>query len=649
MRGRFGDEQVALPHRRRPRPRAHDARRRGRRHRRPRRRDEAGAGVRVQPVRGGAHERARRPARGRRRDRRAACDKVVALSTDKAVNPVNLYGATKLCAEKIFVQGNAYAAQSPDRVSRACATATSSARGARSCRVFREQLDATGRLTITDERMTRFWITLAAGGRPRALRAREHGRRRGLHPEDPVDAGDRPRRGDGARRAARDHRHPPRREAARAAAHRRREPATRSTPATCTWSSPSTRGGTTTARWLDGKPLDDGFVYSSDTNDGGSTPTSCARPDAAVIPYGRQYDRRRRHRRGRRRAARRLADAGPDVERVRGRRSRDGRRRRYAVAFANGTAALHAAPCRGRARPGRHRGRRRRSRSSPAPTAPCYVGATAGVRRHRSRDAQPRPRRSAATLRRAGRRALRRPAGRPGAVSPTGRRVVIEDAAHALGATHARRARSATAPAPTCACFSFHPVKAITTGEGGAVTTNSTALAERLRRFRTPRHRARARAGRLVLRDRRARLQLPAHRHPGRARRTSQLAKLERFVERRNELADALPQPLLADAPLDARRPRPPHGLAPRLPPVPVCAFPDRRRRLRRPARAGASACRCTTCRSTATRCSVSPPTSASRLPRDRGRLRGAALASPVPDLTDEEQDEVIAVVLDVA
>lgn len=83
---------------------------------------------------------------------------VLALSTDKAVNPVNLYGATKLCAEKIVVQGNAYAAQSPTRL--ACVR-YGNVVGSRGSVVplFRRQVGE-GRLTITDERMSRFWITL---------------------------------------------------------------------------------------------------------------------------------------------------------------------------------------------------------------------------------------------------------------------------------------------------------------------------------------------------------------------------------------------------------------------------------------------------------------------------------------------------------
>lgn len=85
--------------------------------------------------------------------------KVIALSTDKAVNPVNLYGATKLCAEKLFVQGNAYAGWSRTRL--ACVR-YGNVVGSRGSVVplFRMQMGE-GRLTVTDERMTRFWITLS--------------------------------------------------------------------------------------------------------------------------------------------------------------------------------------------------------------------------------------------------------------------------------------------------------------------------------------------------------------------------------------------------------------------------------------------------------------------------------------------------------
>jgi UDP-N-acetylglucosamine 4,6-dehydratase/5-epimerase len=82
----------------------------------------------------------------------------IALSTDKAVNPVNLYGATKLCQEKLVVQGNAYAA---DSVARFACVRYGNVVGSRGSVVplFKAQAE-TGVLTITDERMTRFWITL---------------------------------------------------------------------------------------------------------------------------------------------------------------------------------------------------------------------------------------------------------------------------------------------------------------------------------------------------------------------------------------------------------------------------------------------------------------------------------------------------------
>ena len=80
------------------------------------------------------------------------------LSSDKAVNPVNLYGATKLCAEKILTQGNSYATYS---VARFATARYGNVVGSRSSVVpiFMRQAEE-GTLTITDERMTRFWITL---------------------------------------------------------------------------------------------------------------------------------------------------------------------------------------------------------------------------------------------------------------------------------------------------------------------------------------------------------------------------------------------------------------------------------------------------------------------------------------------------------
>jgi UDP-N-acetylglucosamine 4,6-dehydratase len=93
----------------------------------------------------------------------AGVKKVLALSTDKAVNPVNLYGATKLCAEKLFVQSNTYAAGSATRFSCVRYGNVVGSRGS-VVPVFIKQRQ-NGTVTITDERMTRFWISLDQGAR----------------------------------------------------------------------------------------------------------------------------------------------------------------------------------------------------------------------------------------------------------------------------------------------------------------------------------------------------------------------------------------------------------------------------------------------------------------------------------------------------
>ncbi len=89
--------------------------------------------------------------------------KIIALSTDKAAAPVNLYGATKLVSEKLFVQANSYSGQQGTRF--ACVR-YGNVVGSRGSVVplFKKQLQ-TGTITITDKRMTRFWITLEQGVR----------------------------------------------------------------------------------------------------------------------------------------------------------------------------------------------------------------------------------------------------------------------------------------------------------------------------------------------------------------------------------------------------------------------------------------------------------------------------------------------------
>ncbi len=92
-----------------------------------------------------------------------AVEKVMAISTDKAVHPVNLYGATKMVAEKMFVQGNTYTGKGKTRFSCIRYGNVIGSRGS-VIPLFNEQ-KKDGVLTITDERMTRFWLTLDQGVR----------------------------------------------------------------------------------------------------------------------------------------------------------------------------------------------------------------------------------------------------------------------------------------------------------------------------------------------------------------------------------------------------------------------------------------------------------------------------------------------------
>jgi UDP-4-amino-4,6-dideoxy-N-acetyl-beta-L-altrosamine transaminase len=206
---------------------------------------------------------------------------------------------------------------------------------------------------------------------------------------------------------------------------------------------------------------------------------------------------------------------------------------RHAVAFANGTAALHGAAAAADLGPGDLVATSSLTFSASAACA-RYVGADLTLL-----DVDP------ATL---NIDPARVPSGLDALVAvhyaglpvdlrslPHRPRVVIEDAAHALGS------RTPDGPVGSCAhsdmsCFSFHPVKPITSAEGGAVTTNDASLAEALRRFRSHGIVPRPAEGawcyeieRLGFNYRLTDLQA--------ALGLSQLHRLEAFIERRNELA----------------------------------------------------------------------------------------------------------------
>jgi UDP-N-acetylglucosamine 4,6-dehydratase/5-epimerase len=86
---------------------------------------------------------------------------VLALSTDKAVSPANLYGGTKLVAEKLVIQSNNYAAGSGTRY--ACVRYGNVVGSRGSVVPLFIKMRAGGKITITDERMTRFWLSLEQG------------------------------------------------------------------------------------------------------------------------------------------------------------------------------------------------------------------------------------------------------------------------------------------------------------------------------------------------------------------------------------------------------------------------------------------------------------------------------------------------------
>jgi UDP-N-acetylglucosamine 4,6-dehydratase len=88
-------------------------------------------------------------------------ERVIALSTDKAANPANLYGATKLCSDKLMIAGNILAGSKKTKFSVVRYGNVLGSRG--SVIPFFKEQESSGSLPITDTKMTRFWLTIEEG------------------------------------------------------------------------------------------------------------------------------------------------------------------------------------------------------------------------------------------------------------------------------------------------------------------------------------------------------------------------------------------------------------------------------------------------------------------------------------------------------
>ena len=153
---------------------------------------------------------------------RCGVKRVIALSTDKAANPINLYGATKLASDKIFVAANNLGGAKGTRFAVVRYGNVVGSRGS-VVPLFRRLIaEGATALPITDERMTRFWITLEQGVDFVLSCLEMMQRRRNLRSENSELDHRRSRQSHGAASAAQGHRHPSRREAARDDDHRGR-------------------------------------------------------------------------------------------------------------------------------------------------------------------------------------------------------------------------------------------------------------------------------------------------------------------------------------------------------------------------------------------------------------------------------------------